>query len=218
MKIIPIETQYAGVTFRSRLEARWAVFFDRLGVAWRYEPEGYHLDDIGEKYVPDFYLPRELLYIEIKPTRAIALGVLPKLTRFCALMNQHLDNSETCDQPRVDVWAIGGSPQWDDHSVFHLDRHGHNTSDRYRATQCPLCRRLISAHDYGHPSDLIYCGRCDFDRSYLEAEPLIPGAFFSKGDIYRPEYSNIDMHCPPHVAAAYDAAVRRRFWNPGAHS
>jgi len=41
MKAIP--TRYAGCHFRSRLEARWAVFFDRLGVAWQYEPEGYDL-------------------------------------------------------------------------------------------------------------------------------------------------------------------------------
>jgi len=32
-------TKYAGITFRSRLEARWAVFFDALGISWEYEPE-----------------------------------------------------------------------------------------------------------------------------------------------------------------------------------
>lgn len=30
-----IETSYAGCRFRSRLEARWAVFFDTLGIAAR---------------------------------------------------------------------------------------------------------------------------------------------------------------------------------------
>ena len=39
-----IETRYAGYRFRSRLEARWAVFFDTLGLKWQYEPEGYELD------------------------------------------------------------------------------------------------------------------------------------------------------------------------------
>ena len=33
----PIETTYNGVRLRSRLEARWAVFFDALGVKWLYE-------------------------------------------------------------------------------------------------------------------------------------------------------------------------------------
>jgi hypothetical protein len=32
---------WAGCHFRSRLEARCAVFFDRLDIAWEYEPEGF---------------------------------------------------------------------------------------------------------------------------------------------------------------------------------
>lgn len=32
MDIKPIETHYNGYRFRSRLEARWAVFFDALGI------------------------------------------------------------------------------------------------------------------------------------------------------------------------------------------
>lgn len=47
-----IETRYAGYRFRSRLEARWAVFMDRLNVPWDYEPEGYLVDDVP--YLPDF--------------------------------------------------------------------------------------------------------------------------------------------------------------------
>jgi hypothetical protein len=35
-----IETLYRGCRFRSRLEARWAVFFQTLGVPWHYQPEG----------------------------------------------------------------------------------------------------------------------------------------------------------------------------------
>lgn len=50
-----IETEYKGYRFRSRLEARWAVFFDACGVKWEYEPEGYVLSD-GGYYLPDFLL------------------------------------------------------------------------------------------------------------------------------------------------------------------
>jgi hypothetical protein len=32
-----IQTRYSGRYFRSRLEARWAVFFDALGLKWDYE-------------------------------------------------------------------------------------------------------------------------------------------------------------------------------------
>lgn len=49
-----IETAYKGYRFRSRLEARWAVFFDACGFKWEYEPEGYNID--GVQYLPDFRL------------------------------------------------------------------------------------------------------------------------------------------------------------------
>jgi hypothetical protein len=67
-----IETEYNGVLFRSRLEARWAVFFDQLNITWMYEYEGYQTPT--EYYVPDFWLPEVYLrenakgcFIEVKP-------------------------------------------------------------------------------------------------------------------------------------------------------
>jgi len=66
-----IETEYKGYRFRSRLEARWAVFFDACGVRWEYEPEGYMLDN-GLSYLPDFLLHEVAgraagdLYVEVK--------------------------------------------------------------------------------------------------------------------------------------------------------
>ncbi|MET0416087.1 MAG: hypothetical protein ABW022_08710, partial [Actinoplanes sp.] len=65
--ISAIETRYAGCRFRSRLEARWAVFFDRLGVPWEYEPEGYALE--CGPYLPDFLLypnTDDAFWLEIK--------------------------------------------------------------------------------------------------------------------------------------------------------
>lgn len=62
-----IETEYNGYRFRSRLEARWAVFFDAAGIKYEYEQEGYECD--GEKYLPDFYLPDFDIHIEVKPDR-----------------------------------------------------------------------------------------------------------------------------------------------------
>ena len=60
-----IETHYKGFRFRSRLEARWAVFFDAMGIKYLYEPEGYRLSD-GTCYLPDFYLPMADQYFEVK--------------------------------------------------------------------------------------------------------------------------------------------------------
>lgn len=60
-----IETIYKGYRFRSRSEARWAVFFDTLGIKYIYEPEGYVFDD-GTHYLPDFYLPNSKTFFEVK--------------------------------------------------------------------------------------------------------------------------------------------------------
>ena len=43
MTIKPIETLYRGHYFRSKAEARFAVFLDCLGVKWDYEPQGFDL-------------------------------------------------------------------------------------------------------------------------------------------------------------------------------
>jgi hypothetical protein len=53
-EIKAIETRYAGCLFRSRIEARWAVFFDYLGIGWEYEPQGFDLP--SGRYLPDFLL------------------------------------------------------------------------------------------------------------------------------------------------------------------
>ena len=71
IKAIP--TKYNGIQFRSRLEARWAVFFEAAGIKWEYEKEGYVLQS-GECYLPDFLvLSPEFgpLFIEIKPNRQL---------------------------------------------------------------------------------------------------------------------------------------------------
>lgn len=62
----PIQTRYKGYRFRSRLEARWAVFFDALGVRWEYEHQGYVLP--SGPYLPDFWLPDWGVFGEVKPT------------------------------------------------------------------------------------------------------------------------------------------------------
>jgi hypothetical protein len=63
-----IETRYKGYRFRSRLEARWAIFFDTCGIRWEYESEGFELDD-GTWYLPDFWLPKFHggIFAEVKP-------------------------------------------------------------------------------------------------------------------------------------------------------
>lgn len=77
MTLTPLETHYAGCAFRSRLEARWAVFFDVWGVKWRYEPDAFLLPS-GRAYLPDFFL-EGIGYVECKPTRESDDGKMNEL-------------------------------------------------------------------------------------------------------------------------------------------
>ena len=108
MDIKPIETIYKGYRLRSRLEARWAVFFDALGLQWEYEPEGYDLGD-GLWYLPDFLIKNVLtrynqrdektdIYVEVKgtPNEIDAL----KIQRF---------------SEKFPVWVVGELPDPDDY-------------------------------------------------------------------------------------------------------
>ena len=64
-----VPTEYAGHLFRSRLEARWCVFFDTAGIAWEYEPHGFAISRGGHlltRYLPDFWLPDAGQYAEAK--------------------------------------------------------------------------------------------------------------------------------------------------------
>jgi len=67
MVIKAIETAYRDYKMRSRTEARWAIFFDTLGLAWEYEKEGFDLGTAGW-YLPDFWLPGLQMWCEIKGT------------------------------------------------------------------------------------------------------------------------------------------------------
>ena len=80
-----IQTLYRGYKFRSRLEARWGVFFDQLKIQWQYEPEGFELSD-GSRYLPDFLLPDDGRYpdiwVEVKAPIAIPKYELRKVDEF----------------------------------------------------------------------------------------------------------------------------------------
>lgn len=50
-----IDTELFGCKFRSRLEAKWALYFTALGMEWEYEPLPVPLAD-GSSYLPDFII------------------------------------------------------------------------------------------------------------------------------------------------------------------
>ncbi|MEW6326319.1 MAG: hypothetical protein AB1487_01800 [Thermodesulfobacteriota bacterium] len=118
-----IETYYRGYKFRSRLEARWAVFFDYMGITFQYEPEGYKLP--SGWYLPDFWLTQVNMWAEVKQNefdrREYSLAFnLSKLTRFPCLMLV----GEPDFKPYRSVSAVEGIDEtgkliWDDINVFY---------------------------------------------------------------------------------------------------
>ena len=87
-------TEYNGTRYRSRLEARWAVFFDRIGVKHSYEPEyeeGVYPDWPTHRVdfeVVNFPLWQGRAYFDIKPMCDLnddidpLLGMLQNLSRY----------------------------------------------------------------------------------------------------------------------------------------
>ena len=95
-----IDTHYNGYRFRSRTEARWAVFFDELHIAYAYEPQGFEL--AGVRYLPDFQLTEGLIlhqfgpaqpaqiWVEIKPDSELSNTERTKLVEFLKQTNHHV--------------------------------------------------------------------------------------------------------------------------------
>ena len=71
----PVITEYGGVTFRSQLEARWAAYFDRRGIAWEYEPVQFN------GWMPDFrlVLNGDGVYAEVKPVTEFPMDVAQRI-------------------------------------------------------------------------------------------------------------------------------------------
>lgn len=124
-----IETIYDGYKFRSRLEARWAVFFKSLEIKYEYEPEGFMLPS-GAKYLPDFrvkcYGTRGIddgdpfdLYIEVKGN--MTLEDADKIREF-AYGNLDNDEEYTIINP---ILIVGNIPEkgcsWDSFSLGAYD-------------------------------------------------------------------------------------------------
>lgn len=101
-----IETHYGGHRFRSRLEARYAIFFDELGIKWRYEVEGYKLPN-GEWYLPDFWLPNFNggMWVEVKPD-----NFTPEEKQKCW---------ELCNGTHNSVWLANDIPNFTLYEVYY---------------------------------------------------------------------------------------------------
>lgn len=97
-----IPTMYAGIQFRSRLEATWAAMFDNLGIRWEYEP----VDLDG--YIPDFVIAGQSKpdgYSELDAAHRKAWSQLRDMDAHEAINDEH-GPCEQCDAWDVQVSII----------------------------------------------------------------------------------------------------------------
>jgi hypothetical protein len=200
--IKPIETIYKGYRFRSRLEARWAIFFQEIGLKWQYEIEGFEGE--GFKYLPDFYLPTINTWIEIKPFMPDKKEI-NKLSKFTDAL--HTDYPEAWQS----VYLIIGNPYIDDYckeyELYPVTHDGLYKLDEY-FIKCFRCNRIIISkfddigweYPYGY-----YCNYCDYsDRNTTDIEGILK---FHKGDWMTTEYLPME----PIFTDAYLKARQARF-------
>lgn len=114
MSFKAIPTRYAGVLFRSRLEARWARFLDELDVKWEYEPQGYATD--GEPYLCDFviFAACGTLWAEVKPDWKTDPEGIARWRRFAAQRPQpsRAVLLTGTPAPELKLLVVGGT--WDE--------------------------------------------------------------------------------------------------------
>lgn len=154
MQAIP--TRYRGFQMRSRLEAKWAAFFDLLGWRWDYEP----LDLNG--WIPDFVIdgqPRPVL-VEVKPLFGFSEEVACKIEK---ALNHQADSFEVLilgagiahNQYRqasvgwiTDDFGCDIRPPWDCAVIIHP--HQDETKHGLAAAIGSYRDRITGFHDGDH--------------------------------------------------------------------
>lgn len=157
---VGIVTEYRGIRFRSRPEARWAAMFDQFHWSWSYEP----IDLSG--YVPDFSVAfpgRRPLLIEVKGASLVYDDLQPHAQRIC-LSGWHGDFLVLGAGPFLDrTWPVLGMyAMWDRESD-----DGWHPADRAELIDCGVCHRI----SVRHASAGYRCAACGSDDRAAVAFP-----------------------------------------------
>jgi hypothetical protein len=159
-----IRTHHHDTNFRSRLEARWAAFFDLVGWRWTYEP----FDADG--WIPDFLIHGDgALLVEIGPCiyksdfsekASKALAAFPIREGPELIQDPTTDTERLIPQihpPEHVTLVLGVDPTvlWTNDATRY-DFAGYLTDDGAAFGTgdavwgyCPDCKRLCVTHDYG---------------------------------------------------------------------
>lgn len=158
-----IPTEYRGVKYRSRTEARWAVFMDALGVKHEYEAEGYDLGD-GIFYLPDFWLPDLKCFIEVKPCEPTP--------------EESAKASKLAEQTGHDVFVFFNQPMLPEIgrtcSAYIFPASG-GEDHEYWWTECPACGRIDI--QFLGLADRIKCRCVTAKKTYNFASPRLKSAY-----------------------------------------
>lgn len=187
-QIKPIETEYKGYRFRSRLEAKWAVFYDLLFIKYESEPEGFVLSD-GEYYLPDFYLPDLDTYVEIKGLNAFSIE----------LHDGYIEPKEGRESPHKYIIAAKNIVDSGHNYLIAfgdpLDSIQHNSKNYlfYRSCCTPfLMKQIPEGHD---------CEKCDGKENIfsIETNPL----FLKNKLIMNQTPEQLMKACPMHDSISF---------------
>lgn len=179
-RIQALPTTYSGCRFRSRAEARWAVFFDHLDLKWEYEPEGYALD--SGPYLPDFFLRDLDSFYEVKGTtptveedaKASDLCHVTKKRVYLAVGSPRPPGVPRRGRLFDDAFALYTPPN--DLSVFFLCDDGMPGWDTdHRWCECAVCG-LVGIQFQGF-ADQLPCEHYDGGREINDASTRLRGAY-----------------------------------------
>lgn len=105
-----LPTKYNGVLYRSKTEARWAVFFELMSWRFEYEPECFLLYE-RIKYLPDFYLPDFPCYVEVKGKEFTPVELIK-----CETL---------CEETDIPVVCANGWPDMKMYTTYHSYNGGY---------------------------------------------------------------------------------------------
>ena len=205
-----IPTTYKGTTFRSRTEARWAVFFDELGVGWDYEPEGYELGE-GKRYLPDFWLPDLESFFEVKPNLEDGLDTAFDLIESIFMATGAYYSAFVSDgppRPYVDSRGYHHSPRFAFSGITESSSSWgrYSSGPEYVFYECPFCYRI----DIGELNDW-HCGASESGCKSGVGHSNDPYSGRARGSGPLPTVGSEEARV---VGGARDA-MAYRFWNPG---
>lgn len=172
-----VETQYGDNWYPSRLAARWAVFFDLLGIRFQHRPITWTLTELGNReWTPDFLLPDLRAEIDDADSRSKTLLVLRErpASKWDIETVAHYLKCELSEH----AYIFSGLPTEHGLAVFWLSD---NRTYEVDFAQCPFCgeffirqfkdsdsgREYYRGH-YGCIAEEQYAERLDIDPSFMD--------------------------------------------------